>query len=846
MTESQQPVTEVQLDFARELGLPEGARTLNGRVWFQDCEGLRSVFVEQTPFYSYSLHDPVEHRFCAAQLVEAGLVSSQRVCQEFQISPRTFSRVRQQLRSGGIAALVQETRGPKTRRTDTHAAIPVIVRLYRSGKSVAQIASQIGRSPSTIRRVLKDEGIDLSRRHTAGQLCLPSCAEPSAPQHAEVAPRNGKEDSTAEVPVEPSTILWSDPQSESGLSFIERSVNIESVPDRERVVSAIAVLAHEAPEACAGKPDVGENCVAVADSQPVAATSIPYASPLDQFCAMFGFIEEAPVEFQSASHVSQAGVLLGLALLEDTHLLAEARVVYGRLKNGWYGLRSLIWSLVVMGLLRIKRPEQIKKHDPASLGCVLGLPRSAEVKTIRRKLSEIAERGQAAEFHRRLAIRRAASDPSQLATLYVDGHVRVYHGRHRLGKLYASRLKKIVRGETDYWVHSANGQPLLVVHDPANEAFTDVILKQVLPEIRPLIGERRVRIVFDREGWSKELFQGLIQAGFDFVTYRKGPYEPLSESGFRTELWEQPGQQVKYELAEAAFDSEGWPPLRAIAVKKKNGGQTQILATGRSTWEAQGKSVEELADYVDPPAVEMAHAMFGRWCQENWLKYMREEYALDVLVDYVSEADDPDRLVPNPQWRKLDRQLKQARQRHQRAAAKYASLKLKQEGEAEEPQCETGCGKCLACRQRHQLAEVQRCAEELEALRQQRGAAPRKVRLGEVDDRDPVKLSYERKLFTDTVKLCAYDIETRLYGLLEGAFRRREPEGRNLIRDILSAPGDLRVEGDLLEVHLEQLSTPRYTQSLQSLCAQINAMQPRLPETSMALRFHVKPRPVGE
>jgi hypothetical protein len=42
---------------------------------------------------------------------------------------------------------------------------------------------------------------------------------------------------------------------------------------------------------------------------------------------------------------------LGLALLEETHLLEEARAVYGRLTNGWYGLRSLVWTLVVMALV---------------------------------------------------------------------------------------------------------------------------------------------------------------------------------------------------------------------------------------------------------------------------------------------------------------------------------------------------------------------------------------------------------------------------------------------------------------------------------------------------------------
>jgi len=38
--------------------------------------------------------------------------------------------------------------------------------------------------------------------------------------------------------------------------------------------------------------------------------------------------------------------------------------------------------------------------------------------------------------------------------------------------------------------------------------------------------------------------------------------------------------------------------------------------------------------------------MFSRWRQENWFKYMREEFLLDALVDYEVEPDDPERSVP--------------------------------------------------------------------------------------------------------------------------------------------------------------------------------------------------------
>ena len=37
--------------------------------------------------------------------------------------------------------------------------------------------------------------------------------------------------------------------------------------------------------------------------------------------------------------------------------------------------------------------------------------------------------------------------------------------------------------------------------------------------------------------------------------------------------------------------------------------------------------------------------MFGRRKQENWFEYLDEQFALDVLADYATQPDDPDRLV---------------------------------------------------------------------------------------------------------------------------------------------------------------------------------------------------------
>ena len=79
--------------------------------------------------------------------------------------------------------------------------------------------------------------------------------------------------------------------------------------------------------------------------------------------------------------------------------------------------------------------------------------------------------------------------------------------------------------------------------------------------------------------------------------------------------------------------------------------------------------------------------------------------------------------------------------------------------------------------------------------------------------------------------------------MLDGVFRRNDFEGRAVIREIFQTPGDLTLSRDRLHIHLDQLSAPRYTEAMMSLCEQINAMDVTLPETNFRLRFHVKPRP---
>jgi hypothetical protein len=86
---------------------------------------------------------------------------------------------------------------------------------------------------------------------------------------------------------------------------------------------------------------------------------------------------------------------------------------------------------------------------------------------------------------------------------------------------------------------------LFVITGEVDAALTKA-LPRLLREVRDLVGERRVTIVFDRGGWSPKLFDTMIKDGFDLLTYRKGRCRRIHERRFIRRRAELDGCWVDY------------------------------------------------------------------------------------------------------------------------------------------------------------------------------------------------------------------------------------------------------------------------------------------------------------
>lgn len=742
----------------------EDLQLLNERCIVRTENGYRVVIVGGVVLAQYALNDSMAQAHAMVSLVEQGWANQSDVARVFGCSVRTLRRHQRRFEDGGLAALGHRGGYPRGRIRLAASRRRLIEQLKSQGHSQREIARRMGVSEKSVRKLLRRLGW-----------------KPAGVAQTEMA--------------------------------------LEAAP-----TAATPALAAVVPSALprAAEPIQGADPnLSVSSSTPTPARSAdtnPADRRGDRLLAYLGLLEDAAPLFSSGRNVPRAGVLLALPALLAGGVFECAQATYGSLGPAFYGLRTSLLTLLLMALWRIKRPEALKEHSPQDLGRVLGLDRAPEIKTLRRKLTQLAAGGRAAQFGRALAQRRVGQRAGALGFLYVDGHVRVYHGKHRLPKTHVARMRLSMPATSDYWVNDQAGDPLFVVTAEANAGLVKM-LPGILEETRLLVGDRRVTVVFDRGGYSPKFFQQIVRSGFDLLTYRKGRYPSIPRKAFGSHRTRQAGRWFTYVLADQSVRLlKGKLRLRQVTRRMDNGHQTPIL-TSRT----------------DLPAAQVAYRMFERWRQENFFKYLREEYALDALADHAVVPDDPTREVPNPAWAAADARLRQAQAQFDRLQAQYG-LEALTNLERQRPTMrgfKTAQGKLAR--------QIWTAAGKIEQLKARRDKLPRRAPVQAVTQEPVVKLAPERKHLTNLIKMVAYQAESDLFRRVAAYYRRADDEGRTLIQSALASAADLEVTDTHLRITLAPLSSPHRTRAIGALCDELNQTGTVFPGSNLRLRYAIHP-----
>lgn len=551
--------------------------------------------------------------------------------------------------------------------------------------------------------------------------------------------------------------------------------------------------------------------------------------------ASFGVCEGAPVIFEPCLDVPKGGVLCALPALLTNGLLEGAEQFLGTVK-GYYTIFHILLLLAFMALCRIKTVEKIRGHAPGEFGKLLGLDRIPEVRCLRKKIEELSAGDTAEQWAAHLSQFWMNMDIQSAGTLYIDGHVRVYHGGlTKPPRRFVSRERLCLRGTTDYWVNDAVGRPFFVVEKAIDPGLLKTLENDIVPRLlKDIPGQPneaelkadpekcRFILVFDREGYSPVFFKKMWrQYRIGCMTYHKYPGENWPEEWFyEHEVIMPNGEFVTMKLAEmGTIVGSGKDAMWMREVRKftDSGHQTSLISTA-----------------FDLNNRQLAARMFSRWCQENFFRYMMEHFAIDLLQEYGTEKFPDTEQVVNPAWRMLNKSRNSIQNKLRYRQARFAEMIM-------HPQAEDNAQKYekWVTKKAQLLEEAEHYESELNTIKAKIKKTPRHINWKELEDADKFfHLLPGRKRLMDTVKMIAYRAETAMAGLLKSPTIDMAA-ARSLLQDLYMTEADIlpKPEDNRLVVRVHNASRPGSDEIIRRLFVELNSARVCYPGTEMRMNY---------
>jgi len=547
-----------------------------------------------------------------------------------------------------------------------------------------------------------------------------------------------------------------------------------------------------------------------------------------RIAASRGELSHTPIIFENCQSIENGGVLTVLPALLSQGLL-NYKSHYDQITGLYYDMDTTILFLSFMYLCRIHNPEQTRHVSPGEFGKLLGLDRIPEAKCLRTMLKKICRQGKSEEWCMRQAQQWVEDEQTNI--YYIDGHAKVYCGdQANLGKKHISRLKLCLPAIMEFWVNNHQGMPYFVVTGEVNEKLGEMLSSEIIPRLMKQVAlpvsEQdlmqdpdlpRFTLTFDREGYSPKAFKSYWdESRVAVLTYNKNVKDKWDDSEFTEYSIVTDGKNVKMELAEREIELEGIK-IREVRKKGEHEHQTSVLTTNRKL-----------------NIILIALYMFARWCQENFFKYMRQEYDIDRMMYYVVKQIDENVMVVNPIHSKLTYNLKKKREQINRKQAQLYVLNEKNV----ESELETA--KDYLEKQMTLKSEITNLKLEEQRMIELRKLQPYKIEIKNMSENERyTTLDMEGKLFQNIIKMICYRAETVVANLLGGDIYTKQEEVRLLVKSIIKSKADIQpnYEQKTLTIKIYSLSTPRYNVALEKLCELLTDTETIYPGTELTLIY---------
>jgi transposase len=516
-----------------------------------------------------------------------------------------------------------------------------------------------------------------------------------------------------------------------------------------------------------------------------------------------GVVEKNPVV------VKHGGSLLSLALLGKYGV--EDLLVNGvESREGMYGFKECVLSLLLLlGPRLLKVEENLKHYDDEMTGGLIGRGRLPSVKTVRRVIAEgCAQIGGDVERMKSEYARGCLDVWGYEGPFYLDGHFMPYTGGERILYGYNPQRRLAEKGRTAYVVNTGGGRP---IYEVLSDGFDDfrVNIEKIVDFLIEEAGVERPTVIFDRGGFSWESFEK-IEGKADFICWYEGKVSI---------------PRGKWKEVRVPHASNTYGEVEYVRQEYKE----QVIAEGdengqgyrRMVFIKKGEKVSPaITNIRQSPGKEVLLQLTRRWgAQENIFKelvidgydkihsYRKDEYN-DMYFE--SEEIDRNRMMENPEWRKLLVEKRRLQNKRDVTLGRIA----KKEKESEKP--------IKATKQQQERLDVieNRICEITKRL----AYLPEKVlRIDYIHGSGLVRLANEKKKYFDLLNLIAYNMRQDMVEII-GPVYRNNRDAHQLVLKILRLMTTIEYGGSQTKVIFTQKLKGKERESLDELCRVADSM----------------------
>ncbi len=460
-----------------------------------------------------------------------------------------------------------------------------------------------------------------------------------------------------------------------------------------------------------------------------------------------------------------------------------------------YDAASLVLSSCFGFALGISSLEGAKHLRSADAGAIVGLSSFPHLRTLRPRLRSLAEACDPLALQRAFAKAMVAADEHPPELFYVDDHFVTYWGARPVAKGYNIRRHLAEPGRDDTFVVDEHWRA--ICFSSGEPRGLSVSMAEVAGQLKEVAGDRALMVGFDRGGSYPKVFSELKAAGIDWVTWRRAPLVAPTVEPRRS--WVVRDGKRRYLMIadeEVTLDGYDLGPVRQLSSIEDGKLAFQILTS-------------DLAPRRGP----LVHKLRGRWCIENFNKYVEDHHGVHWLASYQMETEVNTALVKNPLRADKAKELKQAG-----AALSEAERSLGATLDGHHASADAHAAAMAAARDK-----VARAKEAVFAAKAALKGLPAKVPANSLDPgAKRAKPRLAARALQMVCRLLAYNAELDLARRLN-SYLDDDDEYRAITRNLLHLGGTIAYQRRSIVVQLDRPGSPRVARALGLLVDELNA-----------------------